>query len=54
MKENKNILTVRVRKPWEISKGHTPHRSGAGTHVSGVKRERTRFNQKQAAIKDQY
>lgn len=47
-------LDVRVRKPWEVSKGHQAHRSGAGVHVGGPKRERTRFNQKQAAIKDQY
>jgi rhodanese-related sulfurtransferase len=54
MKNEKNVLVLRVREPWEVSRGHAPHRSGAGTHVSDPKRKRTRLAQVRAAIKDQY
>ena len=52
MKNEKNILVLRVRKPWEVSRGHNPHRSGSGTHVSAPKRVRTRLAQVRKAIKD--
>lgn len=45
------VLTLDVKKPWEISKGHAPRRSGAGIHADRrTKRLKTRSAKVQAAI----
>jgi hypothetical protein len=48
----KTTLKIREKKPWEVSKGHTTHISGAGTHDNRPKRLRTRRNQNHFAINE--
>lgn len=53
--ENKNITTIYVvaTDPTKISRGHKPHRGGAGKHADRrTNRQRTRATQLQHALKD--
>ena len=49
--KKKITLNIKVKKPWEISRGHAAHRSGAGTHED-KRFKRTRGNNNQKAIDD--
>jgi hypothetical protein len=44
----KRTIKIKVKKPWEVSKGHSEHRSGSGEHDSRPKRKRTRQAQRSA------
>lgn len=47
-------IPLKIKKIWEISKGHNPHRSGSGKHDNRPKRLRTRSAEKRFHIKDQF
>jgi hypothetical protein len=51
--KNKDPIKLNLKKPWEVSKGHTPHKSGAGTHDNRPRKQRTRKDRNNQAIKDQ-
>lgn len=42
-----STIKLNVKKPWQVSKGHTQHRSGAGKHIprphKGTRGEKNRF-----------
>jgi hypothetical protein len=51
----KDITKIEIpgQMPWEKSKGHRPHRSGAGKHLDKrTKRQRTREAAEKKAIED--
>ena len=48
----KTIIKIKTKKIWEISKGHTAHRSGSGIHDNRPKRQRTRQAQKSSWKRD--
>ena len=51
--KKKTTIKIDVKKPWELPKGHAPHKSGAGKHLDKrTKRNRTRGNQTKRAIED--
>lgn len=53
--ENKNTTTIHIvgTDPTKISRGHKPHRGGAGKHADRrTNRLRTRATQLQQALKD--
>jgi len=45
-------ISIKTKKPWEVSRGHQGHQSGSGQHDSRPKRQRTRAAQKRRALKD--
>ena len=45
-------FTIPSKKPWTVSKGHSPHRGGSGLHDSRTNRQRTRSTAFQAAVSD--
>lgn len=45
-------IQLDLKKPWEVSKGHTSHLSGAGSHDNRPKRSRTRNDANRKAIRD--
>lgn len=48
---NRTVLILNEKKPWQVGKGHQPHRGGAGLHADKrTKRLRTRQAQRQAAF----
>ena len=50
-KKNKyEPVKLNVKPIWQIGKGHSPHRSGSGTHDSRPKRQRTRGSANRKAI----
>lgn len=51
----RTILLIKEKKPWEISKGHAPHRSGAGIHADKrTKRAKTRQAVRQRVLAESY
>jgi hypothetical protein len=46
-------IKLNTKKPWEVGRGHTAHRGGSGQHDPRPKRERTRKNINDKAIKEQ-
>lgn len=49
----KEIIVIKVVKPWQVAKGHQDHRSGAGTHADRrMSRLLTRSAQQRAAINE--
>lgn len=48
----KTTIKIKVRKPWEVSKGHSEYKSGSGQHDNRPKRKRTRQAQRSAWQKD--
>lgn len=51
-KKTKMVVKLNVRPIWQIGKGHTAHRGGAGTHDSRPNRGRTRGDATRRAIRD--
>ncbi len=53
-KRNKKYgsITLDVKPVWALSKGHSSHISGSGTHDNRPKRRRTRADQKRRAMRD--
>jgi len=50
-KDKKNIIKLPPQEPWKVSRGHRPHRGGAGTHGDRrLKRLRTRGEQRRVAL----
>lgn len=45
-------IKLNLRPVWELGKGHSPHRSGSGTHDSRPKRQRTRGSANRKAINE--
>jgi hypothetical protein len=44
-------ITIKVKQPWEASRGHLGHKSGAGVHHDRrLKRLKTRAAQKRAVL----
>ena len=50
-KKPSNVLVIKV-DPSKVSKGHSAHRSGSGTHDSRPNRIRTREAQRRAALSE--
>lgn len=44
-------IRLNIKKPWEVSKGHAPHRGGAGSHTP-TPRKGSRGTHKRRAIKE--
>ena len=38
-------VKIKVKKQWEVPRGHRQHISGSGTHSGGARRLRTRSSQ---------
>lgn len=53
-KRNKKYGTIHLNaKPvWEVSRGHSDHISGSGTHDNRPKRQRTRGDANRKAMRD--
>jgi hypothetical protein len=48
---DKIVIELKVKKPWQVSRGHMSHRGGSGTHKDRrTKRQRTRSQKNNAAI----
>ena len=46
-------IQIKVKKPWEIAKGHNPHISGSGEHSDKrTKRTKTRESSFRQYLKD--
>ena len=45
-------ITVKIKKPWQVAKGHPAHRSGTGSHNNQPKRNRTRSTRNHQASKE--
>jgi hypothetical protein len=45
-------IKLNVRKPWEVSKGHSEHRSGSGCHESRPRRLRSRGDVSRACVRE--
>jgi hypothetical protein len=50
-KNKKTTITVTI-DPLKVSKGHSPHRGGAGKHDNRPRKLRTKRAQNQRAIRD--
>lgn len=50
-KTKRTTITLPPLNPWEISRGHRPHRGGTGMHEDRrLKRLRSRGDQRRAAL----
>lgn len=51
---SKRKITIKLqgKKPWEVSRGHSEHRGGSGSHDSRPKRKRTRKAQLREALRE--
>ena len=45
-------VKIKVRKQWEVARGHAEHISGSGSHDSRPKRLRTRSNQQKFFMRE--
>jgi hypothetical protein len=55
VENGRTILLLKDKKPWEVSKGHQPHRGGAGLHADKrTKRAKTRQAVRQRVLAESY
>jgi len=43
-------IKTKVKKPWELARGHNSHRSGSGSHDNRPRRIRTRMDARRVAL----
>ena len=43
-------IETKVKKPWELARGHNSHRSGSGSHDNRPRRIRTRMDVRRRAL----
>jgi hypothetical protein len=51
-KKKHEAIKLNLKESWEVGRGHTSYRGGAGNHDNRPKRQRTRQNILKQALKD--
>ena len=47
-------VKIKIKKQWEVPRGHTKHITGSGTHLGGARRLRTRADKQRFFLGEYY